>query len=105
MKGLGDIMKQAQAVQAQMQQLQEEMGAMEVTGESGAGLVTIVMNGRHQVRHVKLESSLFEEDKVVIEDLLAAACNDAVHKVEQAHQKKMSGMAEGLGLPLDKLQF
>ncbi len=105
MKGLGDIMKQAQAVQAQMQQLQEEMGAMEVTGESGAGLVTIVMNGRHQVRHFKLESSLFEEDKVVIEDLLAAACNDAVHKVEQAHQKKMSGMAEGLGLPLDKLQF
>ncbi len=105
MKGLGDIMKQAQAVQAHMQQLQEEMGAMEVTGESGAGLVTVVMNGRHEVRSVKLDDSLFEEDKAVVEDLLAAACNDAVHKVEAAHQKKMSGMAQDLGLPLDKLQF
>ena len=105
MKGLGDMMKQAQAVQEHLRQLQEELGAMEVNGESGAGLVTVVMNGRHEVRCVSLESSLLTEDKAIIEDLLAAACNDAVHKVEAAHQKKMSGMAQDLGLPLDKLQF
>ncbi len=105
MKGLGDMMKQAQAVQEQMKQMHEELGSMEISGESGAGLVTIVMNGRHEVRRVKLDSSLLDEQINVIEDLLAAACNDAVHKVEAAHQEKMSGMAQGFGLPLDKLQF
>ena len=105
MKGLGDMMKQAQAVQEHLKQLQEEIGAMEVNGESGAGLVLVVMNGRHEVRRVKLDSTLLEEDKTVIEDLLAAAYNDAVHKVEAMHKKKMSGMAQGLGLPLDKLPF
>ncbi|MCZ6618782.1 MAG: YbaB/EbfC family nucleoid-associated protein [Gammaproteobacteria bacterium] len=105
MKGLGDMMKQAQAVQEHLLQLQEEMASMEVKGESGAGLVTIVMNGRHEVRQVTLNSSLLEEDKAVIEDLLAAAFNDAVRKVEAGRQNKVSGMARGLGLPLDKLQF
>ena len=105
MKGLGDMMKQAQAVQEQMQKLREEMDAMEINGESGAGLVTVVMNGRHEVRRVRLDNRVLTEDKAVIEDLLAAACNDAVHKVAAAHQKKMSGMAQSLGLPLDKLPF
>ena len=105
MKGLGDMMKQAQAVQAQMHKLREEMDAMEINGESGAGLVTVVMNGRHEVRRVKLDDGLLTEDKAVIEDLLAAACNDAVQKVAAAHKEKMTGMAQGLGLPLDKLPF
>ncbi|MCZ6854014.1 MAG: YbaB/EbfC family nucleoid-associated protein [Gammaproteobacteria bacterium] len=99
------MMKQAQAVQAQMHKLREEMDAMEINGESGAGLVTVVMNGRHEVRRVKLDDGLLTEDKTVIEDLLAAACNDAVQKVAAAQKEKMTGMAQGLGLPLDKLPF
>lgn len=105
MKGLGDLMKQAQSMQEQMQKVQEEMAAMEIDGESGAGLVKVTMNGRHEVRRVNIDSSLLSEDKEVLEDLIAAACNDAVHKVSAEQQEKMSGMASGLGLPLDKLPF
>ncbi len=105
MKGLGDLMKQAQAMQERMQQVQEEMAAMEVHGESGAGLVTITMNGRHEVRRVHIDGSLLSEDKEVLEDLVAAAANDAVRRVAAEQQEKMSGMAAGLGLPLDKLPF
>ena len=89
MKGLGDLMKQAQQVQERMQEMQEEMARLEVTGESGAGMVRVVMNGRHEVRRVEVDDSLLAEDKTMIEDLLAAACNDAVHKVESAQQEKM----------------
>ncbi|MFW6094675.1 MAG: YbaB/EbfC family nucleoid-associated protein [Pseudomonadota bacterium] len=105
MKGLGDFMKQAQAMQEQMQQAQEEIAAMEVDGESGAGLVKVTMNGRHEVRRVSIDSSLLGEDKEVLEDLVAAACNDAVHKVSEQQQEKMAGMASNLGLPLDKMPF
>ncbi|NBC22225.1 MAG: YbaB/EbfC family nucleoid-associated protein [Gammaproteobacteria bacterium] len=105
MKGLGDLMKQAQAMQERMQQLQEEMAAMEVDGESGAGLVKVTMNGRHEVRRVNIDPSLMGEDKEVLEDLVAAACNDAVRKVGETQQEKMAGMASGLGLPLDKMPF
>jgi DNA-binding YbaB/EbfC family protein len=105
MKGLGDLMKQAQQVQERMQEMQEEMARLEVVGESGAGLVKVVMNGRHEVRRVEVDDSLLEEDKTMIEDLLAAACNDAVHKVERAQQDKMSGLASGFGLPLGKMPF
>jgi hypothetical protein len=105
MKGLGDLMKQAQAMQERMQQVQEEMAAMEVDGESGAGLVKVTMNGRHEVRRVNIDSSLLAEDKEVLEDLVAAACNDAVRKISVEQQDKMSGMASGLGLPLGKLPF
>lgn len=105
MKGLGDLMKQAQAMQERMQSLQEEMAAMEVDGESGAGLVRVTMNGRHEVRRVHIDPSLLGEDKEVLEDLIAAACNDAVQKVGRAQQEKMAGMASGLGLPLDKMPF
>ena len=105
MKVLGDLMKQAQAMQERMQGLQEEMAAMEVDGESGAGLVRVTMNGRHEVRRVHIDPSLLGEDKEVLEDLIAAACNDAVQKVGRAQQEKMAGMASGLGLPLDKMPF
>jgi hypothetical protein len=105
MKGLGDFMKQAQAMQERMQQVQEEIAGLEVTGESGAGLVKVVMNGRHEVMRVDIDASLFEEDKEVMEDLVAAACNDCVRKVEAAQTEKMSGMAAGLGLPLGKMPF
>lgn len=105
MKGLGDLMKQAQAMQERMQKIQEEMAGMEVTGESGAGLVKVTMNGRHEVRRVDLDPSLLAEDKEVLEDLLAAACNDAVRRVASQQQEKMASVAAGLGLPLDKLPF
>ena len=105
MKGLGDFMKQAQEIQQQMQGIQEEIAALEVTGESGAGLAKIVMNGRHEVKRVILDDALLSEAKEVIEDLVAAACNDAVRKVESAQQEKMSGVTSGLGLPFGKLPF
>jgi DNA-binding YbaB/EbfC family protein len=105
MKGLGDLMKQAQQVQEAMQEMQEELARMEVTGESGAGMVKVVMNGRHEVRKVMLDDSLLEEEKSLIEDLVAAACNDAVHKVERSQQEKMSGLASGFGFPLGKMPF
>ena len=105
MKGLGDFMKQAQEMQERMQQVQQEIANLEVHGESGAGLVKVLMNGRHEVKRVTIDPSLMNEAKDVLEDLVAAACNDAVHKAEAAQQEKMSGMAAGLGLPLDKLPF
>ncbi|MEZ5560205.1 MAG: YbaB/EbfC family nucleoid-associated protein [Pseudomonadales bacterium] len=105
MKGLGDMMKQAQAMQQRLQEVQEEIARLEVTGESGAGLVRVTMNGRHEVRRVHIDASLLGEDKEVLEDLVAAACNDAVHKVAAEQQGKMAGMAAGLGLPLDKMPF
>ena len=105
MKGIGDLMKQAQQVQERMQEVQAEIAQLEVIGESGAGLVKVTMNGRHEVRRVEIDQSLFEEDKTMIEDLVAAACNDAAHKVESAQQEKMSGLASGFGLPLGKMPF
>ena len=104
MKGLGDLMKQAQEMQSRMQEMQAEMAAMEVTGEAGAGLVRVTMNGRHEVRRVELDDGLMSEGKAVVEDLIAAACNDASRRVEAAQQEKMSGMTAGLGLPF-KLPF
>lgn len=105
MKGLGDLMKQAQAMQERLQHAQEEIAALEITGESGAGLVRVVMNGRHEVKRVHVDPSVLAEDREVLEDLVAAACNDAVARVANAQQEKMAGMAGALGLPLDKLPF
>ncbi|NPU94022.1 MAG: YbaB/EbfC family nucleoid-associated protein [Gammaproteobacteria bacterium] len=100
MKGqFGDLMKQAQKVQEQMQKMQEELAKMEVTGESGAGLVKVTMTGRHDVKRVQIDDSLLKEEKEVLEDLIAAAVNDAVRRVEQNNQDKMSGFASGMGLP------
>lgn len=97
--GLGNLMKQAQKMQENLQKAQEELGNMEITGESGGGLVAVVMTGRHEVRRVSIDDSLLQEDKDMLEDLVAAAVNDAVHKVEKATQEKFSGMAAGMGLP------
>ncbi|WP_396587075.1 YbaB/EbfC family nucleoid-associated protein [Bermanella sp. R86510] len=97
--GMGNIMKQAQKMQEKMQKAQEELANAETTGEAGGGLVKVVMTGRHDVKSVNLDDSLMEEDKEIIEDLLAAAVNDAVRKIEETSQQKMGSMTEGLGLP------
>lgn len=97
--GLGDIMKQAQQMQEKMQKLQEEIASSEVTGESGAGLVKITMTGRHDVKKVDIDASLFSEEKEILEDLIAAAMNDAVRKAEQQQADKMSELTAGIPMP------
>lgn len=97
--GLGNLMKQAQAMQENMQKAQEEIAKMEITGESGGGLVKITMTGKHEARRVEIDDSLVGEDKDMLEDLVAAAINDAAHKVEATTQERMSGMTDGLNLP------
>lgn len=96
---LGELMKQAQQMQEQFQKQQEELANAEVTGESGAGMVKVTMTGRYDVRNVNIDPSLLEEDKDMLEDLLAAAVNDAVRRVEQLNRDNMSNMASGLGMP------
>ena len=97
--GIGNLMKQAQKMQEDMQKAQEELASTEVTGEAGGGLVSVVMNGRHEVKRVALDDSLLEEDRDMLEDLIAAAVNDAVHKVEKATQERMASVTAGLPLP------
>jgi DNA-binding YbaB/EbfC family protein len=97
--GLGKLMKQAQDMQANMQKAQEELANMEVTGEAGGGLVSVVMTGRHDVKRVSIDDSLMSDDKEMLEDLLAAAVNDAVRQVERNTQEKMSGLTAGMNLP------
>ncbi|MEE9422217.1 MAG: YbaB/EbfC family nucleoid-associated protein [Gammaproteobacteria bacterium] len=97
--GLGNLMKQAQKMQADMQKAQEELANIEVNGASGGGLVKVVMTGKHEVRRVTIDDSLLGDDKDMLEDLVAAAMNDAVHKLEAETQQKMSGMTDGLNLP------
>ncbi len=99
MKGLEDLMKQAQQMQANMQKMQEDLAKAEVKGEAGAGLVSVVMNGRHDVKRVSIDDSLLSEDKEMLEDLLAAAVNDAVRKVEQQSRDQMEKMTAGMGIP------
>jgi len=97
--GLGQLMKQAQKMQENMARAQEELASMEVTGESGAGLVQVVMTGKHEVRRVSIDDSLMEDDKDMLEDLVAAAINDASHKIEETTKEKFSGMGAGMELP------
>ncbi|MFT4798287.1 MAG: DNA-binding YbaB/EbfC family protein [Candidatus Azotimanducaceae bacterium] len=97
--GMGDLMKKAQQMQEKMQSMQEDIARMEVQGESGAGLVKIVMTGRHDVKRVSIDDSLLTEDKEVLEDLVAAAVNDAVRRVEQNQKDKMSDLTAGMPLP------
>ncbi len=99
MKGLGDMMKQAQQMQEQMQKAQEEMTKAEVHGESGAGMVKVVMNGRHDVKRVTIDPTLMSEDKEMLEDLLAAAVNDAVRKIEASRNDMLSNLTGGMSLP------
>lgn len=100
MKGaLGDMMKKAQEMQENMQKAQQELAAKEVTGESGGGLVQVLMRGTHEVNRVTIDPSLIGNDREMLEDLIAAAINDAVHKVEKSNQQVMQGMTAGLNLP------
>lgn len=100
MKGqLAGIMKQAQQMQDNMRKLQEQLADMEVEGQSGAGMVKVSMTGRHDVKRVRIDPSLLADDKEMLEDLIAAAINDAVRRVETAVQEKMSALTGGLGLP------
>ena len=104
MKGaMGNMLKQAQKMQEDMQKAQQEIANMEVEGQAGGGMVKVIMNGRHELRHdlkrVTIDDSLMQDDKEMIEDLLAAAVNDAVRKIEQETSSKMSGLTAGLNLP------
>ncbi len=104
--GLGNIMKQAQQMQENMQKAQEEIARLEVTGESGAGLVKITMTGKHDVKKVAIDPTLLGDDKDMLEDLIAAAVNDANRRVEKMTQEKMSGLTAGMNLPAGmKLPF
>jgi DNA-binding YbaB/EbfC family protein len=96
---LGNLMQQAQKMQEELQKTQDELAALEVTGESGAGLVKIVMTGKREVRKVSIDPSLVGDDKDMLEDLVAAAVNDAVHKVAKLKQEKMSSLTAGIPIP------
>lgn len=96
---LNNLLKQAQDMQQKMQKMQAEAANEEVVGESGAGLVSVTMNGRHDVRNVAIDASLMTEDKEVLEDLLAAAVNDAVRRVDEKQKSNMAGMADGFPIP------
>lgn len=97
--GIGNLMKKAQKMQEDMQKAQEKLAEMEVTGKAGGGLVSVVMTGRHDVKRVSIDDSLLKEDKDMLEDLVAAAVNDAVQQVEKTSQEQMSGMMSGIQLP------
>ena len=97
--GMGNMMKQAQAMQEKMQKVQEEIANMEVTGESGAGMVKVTMTGSHSVKRVHLDDSLMEDDKEMLEDLIAAAINDAVRRVEDTNREMMAQVTGGMQLP------
>ncbi|MCL5974395.1 MAG: YbaB/EbfC family nucleoid-associated protein [Gammaproteobacteria bacterium] len=98
--GLGNLMKQAQQMQANMQKAQEELAQVEVTGQAGGGMVQIIMTGKHDVKRVSIEDSLFQDDKDMLEDLIAAAVNDAVRQVEKTTQERMAGMMPpGMKMP------
>ena len=100
MKGnIGNLMKQAQAMQANVQKAQAEIANMEVEGVAGGGMVKITMTGRHEVKRVQLEPAVVGEDREMLEDLIAAAINDAVHKVEARTQERMAGIMSGMQLP------
>ncbi|MEW9898839.1 YbaB/EbfC family nucleoid-associated protein [Chitinivorax sp. PXF-14] len=97
--GLGNLMKQAQMMQDNMKRAQEQLGQVEVEGQSGAGMVKVVMTCHHDVKRVTIDPSLMGEDKEMLEDLLAAAVNDANRRVETTSQEKMAGFTAGMGLP------
>ena len=99
MKGINDLMQQAQKMQADMQKAQEELAKAEVVGEAAAGLVRVTMTGRHDVKRVRIDDSVLSEPREVLEDLLAAAVNDAVRRVEAHNRESMAGLASGLNLP------
>jgi len=97
--GLGNLMKQAQQMQENMKAMQEKLGSIEVEGQSGAGMVKVSMTCRYDVKRISIDSSLIGDDKEMLEDLIAAAVNDAVRRVESTTQEKMAGFTSGLSLP------
>jgi DNA-binding YbaB/EbfC family protein len=97
--GLGNILKQAQKMQEELQKAQEKLAQEEVTGESGGGVVKVTMNGRHEVRRIEIDSSLMEDDKEMLEDLVAAAVNAAVQRIGEKMQENIAGLTSGLQLP------
>jgi nucleoid-associated protein EbfC len=100
MKGnIGQLMKQAQQMQENMRRMQEQLASVEVEGQSGAGMVKVHMTCKHEVKRVSIDPSLLGEDREMLEDLVAAAFNDAARRVDAAVAEKMSGMTAGLGLP------
>ena len=103
--GMGKMMQQAQKMQENMQKAQEELANIEVTGSAGGDMVSVTMTCRHDIRKVTIDPSMMEDDKEVLEDLIAAAVNDAVRKVEKTSQEKMSGLTSGFNLPGLNLPF
>lgn len=99
MKGLGQLMKQAQAMQENLQKAQQELAELEVEGQSGGGMVRIRSTCKHEVRRVSIEDALFGDDKEMLEDLIAAAMNDVNRKIDETVQERMSGLTGGLPLP------
>jgi len=97
--GIGNLMKQAQKMQEDMQKAQEEIANMQIEGQSGGGLVSVIMNGQHELRKVSIDDSLIGDDKDMLEDLVAAAVNDASQKLAAASKDKMSGLTAGMELP------
>jgi len=96
---IGQLMQQAQRMQEEMKRAQEEIAKLEVTGSAGGGLVTVLMNGTHEVRRVQIDRKLFADDPEMAEDLVAAAVNDAVNKVAEVSKNKLGGVTSGLNLP------
>ncbi len=103
--GLGNLMRQAQAMQENLKKAQEELASIEVTGSAGGGMVTVVMTCRHDVRKISIDPELMSDDREVLEDLVAAAFNDAARKVDEETAKRMSGIAGGMGIPGLNLPF
>ena len=104
--GLGNLMKQAQQMQENMKKMQDQLASVEVEGQSGAGMVKVLMTCRNDVKRVTIDPSLLADDKDMLEDLVAAAMNDAVRKAEALTQEKMGGFTSGMGLPAGfKLPF
>jgi len=97
--GIGNLMKQAQKMQEDMQRAQEEIAQMEVEGKSGGGLVTVVMNGQHELTKVSIDDSLIGDDKDMLEDLVAAAVNDAAQRIAHESKDKLGDVASGMQLP------
>ncbi|HSE02261.1 MAG TPA: YbaB/EbfC family nucleoid-associated protein [Burkholderiales bacterium] len=97
--GIGNLMRQAQQMQDNMKKLQGELAAMEIEGQAGSGMVKVVMTGRHEVRRVVIDPRLLADDREMLEDLVAAAVNDAARRVEAMTQEKMAGVTAGLPLP------
>ncbi len=97
--GLGNIMKQAQKMQEEMQKAQAELANLEVTGEAGGGMLKVTMKGSHEIMRVNIDPALMDDDKEMLEDLIAAAVNDAVHKVAKQNKDQMADMTAGLNLP------